>query len=185
MFILYAVIGGVLAGLAIGGRLGHLASVRLRWLPLAVLGLLVQLVLFTDAGWSLAGGLGPLVYAASTAAVLVVVIANLRVPGLALVAVGAAANLAAILANGGSMPADPAALASLGLTAGGATNSVVLADPALRPLTDIFAMPPWLPLANVFSIGDVRIGAGIAIAIAASMRRRPAGDRKPAEDAVR
>ena len=171
MFILYAIVAGVVAGFALGGRLEPLASVRLRWRPLAIAGLVAQLALFTEAGASLAGRLGPLVYVASTAAVLLVVLVNLRVPGLPLVAAGAAANLAAIVANGGSMPADPAALASLGLTPGGATNSVVLADPALRPLTDIFALPAWLPLANVFSVGDVLIGIGVAVAIALSMRR--------------
>ena len=171
MFILYAIVAGVIAGYALGGRLEHLATVGFRWLPLAVVGLIAQVALFTDAGWSLAGSLAPAIYVASTAAVLAVVLANLRVAGVALVAAGAASNLAAILANGGSMPADPAALASLGLTAGGATNSVVVADPALRPLTDIFALPAWLPFANVFSLGDILIGIGIAIAVAASMRR--------------
>ena len=31
-------------------------------------------------------------------------------------------------------------------------------------------MPAWMPLSNVFSIGDVLIGAGVAVAIAAAMR---------------
>ena len=40
------------------------------------------------------------------------------------------------------MPADPSALArSAGFEATGYTNSIVVADPALRPLTDIFAIP--------------------------------------------
>ena len=50
-------------------------------------------------------------------------------------------------------------------------NSVVLADPALRPLSDIFALPAWLPFANIFSIGDVLIGIGVAVVIAVAMRR--------------
>ena len=69
------------------------------------------------------------------------------------------------------MPADPDALASLGKDVGpGYTNSVVVSDPVVRPLTDIFAMPAWMPFANVFSIGDVLIAVGIAIAIAVGMR---------------
>ena len=71
------------------------------------------------------------------------------------------------------MPASPAALAALGLGVGGNTNSVLVAEPALAPLTDVFALPAWLPMANVFSIGDVLIGLGVAIAIAAGMRRQP------------
>lgn len=68
------------------------------------------------------------------------------------------------------MPADPEALASLGKPVEDAANSIVAADPALWFLTDLFAMPTWLPLANVFSIGDVLIGVGIAVAVAAGMR---------------
>ena len=65
-------------------------------------------------------------------------------------------NLAAIVANGGYMPADPGAIAALGqATRTRYSNSVVVDHPALRPLTDIFALPPWVPFANVFSIGDV------------------------------
>jgi hypothetical protein len=178
MFILYAVVIGIVGGLATGGSLDRLGAFRIRWAPLAIAGLAVQLVLFTPVGEALGSDAASVVYVASTAAVLVVVIRNLRVAGLALVALGASLNLVAIVANGGSMPADPEAIASLGRTAdGGISNSVVMADPALRPLTDIFALPDWLPLANVFSIGDVLIGIGVAIAIAIAMRPpRPTPD---------
>jgi hypothetical protein len=72
------------------------------------------------------------------------------------------------------MPADPRAMAMAGLEpAAGPSNSIVLAEPALRPLTDVFALPAWVPLANVFSIGDVLIGLGVAVAIAAAMRATP------------
>ncbi len=53
----------------------------------------------------------------------------------------------------------------------GYTNSIELAAPALRPLTDLFALPAWLPFANVFSVGDVLIGLGVATTIALAMRR--------------
>jgi len=70
------------------------------------------------------------------------------------------------------MPASPDALARLGATVGsGYSNSREVTAPALAPLTDIFALPAWLPFANVFSIGDVLIGAGVAVAIVAAMRR--------------
>jgi hypothetical protein len=174
MFILYAVVAGIVIGYLLGGRLDRLASLTIRGWPIALAGLLVQIVLFTDLGSTIAGDAAPSIYLLSTAAVLVVVLLNLRVPGLALVAVGALSNLAAIVANGGRMPADPDALASLGDEIGdGYSNSIILADPALRPLTDIFAMPAWMPFANIFSIGDVLIAIGVAVAIAAAMRGRP------------
>ena len=172
MFILYGLGAGIVLGYGLGGRLDGLAAIRFRWPWLVALGLAVQLVIFTPAGDAFVGAAGPALYVASTAMVLAAIVANLRLPGLPLVAAGALLNLAAIVANGGRMPADPAALASLGVTnVGAATNSVIAPDPALRPLTDLFALPPWLPLANVFSIGDVLIGLGLAAAVAVAMRR--------------
>jgi hypothetical protein len=99
------------------------------------------------------------------------VLRNIAIPGVAIIAIGAACNLTAIVTNGGRMPADPAAVAAAGIDIGGITNSATVADPAFRPLTDIFALPAWLPFANIFSIGDVLIGIGVAATIALAMRR--------------
>jgi len=171
MLILWALPIGLVVGLVLGGRLERLGRLHFRWPWLAVGGLLVQVALFTGTGFAAAGSLAPAIYVLSTLAVLVAVLRNLAIPGMAIVAVGAAANLVAIVANGGSMPADPAALATAGLDAGGHTNSVVLQHPALGFLTDIFAVPSWVPLANVFSVGDVLIAVGIGVAIAATVRK--------------
>jgi hypothetical protein len=170
---LAAIAIGLLAGVALGGRPERLGELSFRWLPLAVAGLLVQVCLFSTPLGDLAGPLGPPLYVASTAAVLVVVLRNVAIPILAVVALGSAANLAAVVANGGYMPADPSAAASLGQTAGSYSNSAIVTDPALRPLTDIWATPAWMPFANVFSVGDVLIAIGVAVTIALAMRRRP------------
>jgi len=170
MFILYAIPLGIIAGYLLGGRLERLGTIRFRWAPLALLGLAVQVALFTEPLASSVGEAGPPIYVASTALVLVAVLRNLDIPGVAIVALGAAANLLAIVANGGFMPADPDALASIGGIAPGYSNSSVVADPALEPLTDIFAIPAWVPFANVFSVGDVLIGIGVALTIAIGMR---------------
>lgn len=177
MFMLYALPVGLLAGFVLGGRLEGLATLRLGWAPVAVLALLVQVLLFSSPLGEAAGAAGPAVYVASTAAVLAVVVRNIRLPGLAVVALGAVSNLAAIVANGGYMPADPGAVALAGLDPSGYNNSIITANPILRPLTDLFALPAGVPLANVFSIGDVLIGAGIACTIALAMRRR--GEVRP------
>jgi hypothetical protein len=162
---------GIVLGWLTGGSLSGLQRLRFALAPLAVGGLLVQVLLFTPAGDEIAGALAPAAYVASTAAVFVAVLRNLRLSGMPIVAVGSLSNLVAIVANGGSMPADPAALVSAGLVGtGDHTNSVVLADPTLGPLTDIFAVPAGLPFANVFSVGDVLIGLGIAVVIAGVMR---------------
>ena len=172
MFILYAIPIGIVAGYLLGGRLDRLGDIRFRWGWLAIGGLIAQVVLFSPPAADIVGAAGPPLYVASTAAVFVAVVRNWRIPGLALVALGAASNLAAIAANGGVMPASPDAVAVLGTESGpGFSNSVVMADPALRPLTDIFALPGWVPFANVFSVGDVLIGVGVATVIALGMRR--------------
>jgi hypothetical protein len=160
----------MIVGVLLRGRLERLSNLHFRWPWLAIGGLLVQAALFTEAGFAAAGSLAPAIYVVSTAAVLVAVLRNWAMPGMAIVALGALSNLAAILANGGSMPADIGALGTAGLAAGGHTNSVVLEHPALQPLTDIFAVPAWVPFANVFSVGDVLIAIGIAWAIVATMR---------------
>ena len=181
MFMLWAIPIGILLGLLARGRLEGLAALRLRWAWLAVAGLLVQVVLFSETGNELAGAYGPAIYVASTLAVFVAVVRNLRVTGMPLVALGSLSNLVAISANGGFMPADPAALQAAGLDGPGShTNSIVLENPAFEPLTDIFAIPASLPLANVFSAGDVLLGIGIVVVIVAAMRRRVPPSTSPA-----
>lgn len=180
MFILYAILIGVLIGALAGGRLEGLARLEFRWGPLILAGLLVQVILFADPVAERIGALGPPIYVASTAAVLAGVLRNYRIVGMAVVALGAVCNMAAILANGGFMPVSAEALAAQGRsTATIYSNSRYLESPNLAPLTDIFAMPHWLPFANVFSVGDLLIGIGIALAIVWAMR----GARDAARDA--
>jgi Family of unknown function (DUF5317) len=173
VFVLLAVPIGVVIGFLIGGRLERLSQIRFEWGWLALAGLGVQIVLFsTSLAEGLSPGVGEAIYVASTGAVLIAVWRNLAVPGLALVAVGAISNLAAVVANVGVMPTTAEALATAGLRPDDAfSNSAVLEDPSLAPLTDIFAIPAGLPFANVFSIGDVLIAVGIIVTIAIGMRR--------------
>ena len=172
MFMLYALVVGFGIGLLVGGTPRRLAEFELRWAPLALVGLAVQIVLFSGPVSGAVGDLGPLIYVASTLAVVAVVARNVTTArGFAIVALGAIANVAAIVANGGYMPVTPGALASSGhATAAGYSNSVAVARPAFEALVDRFALPAGLPFANVFSVGDALIGLGIVLVIAAAMR---------------
>ncbi len=172
VFILYAIPIGIIAGYLLGGRLEGLADIHFRWGWLAIAGLLVQVLLFAEPVAATVGAAGTPIYLASTAAVLVAVLRNVRIPGMPIVAIGAASNLLAIVVNGGVMPTSPEAVAALEPEAAGFSNSAVMSDPVLRPLTDIFTLPPWVPFANVFSIGDVLIGLGVVMVIALGMRRK-------------
>jgi Family of unknown function (DUF5317) len=172
VFPLYAVVIGLAIGTMLGGRISGLGRLRFRWAGLAVAGLLVQVALFAEPVAARIGGLGSPIYVASSVAVLVALLRNLDITGLRVVAVGAVSNLTAIVANGGSMPASPDALRALGKSVGETySNSTAAVDPILPGLTDIYAMPAWLPFANVFSIGDVLIGVGIVITVVVAMRR--------------
>ncbi len=91
---------------------------------------------------------------------IVGVAVNAGLPGIPLVAVGMVSNLAAILTNGGHMPALPSALHAAGHHFVQSRNSAMLSHPNLSWLVDRWAVPAWVPYGNVFSAGDVLIAAG-------------------------
>ena len=101
-----------LAGLAIGGRLGGLATLRFRWAWLAVARARAPgralLRAARVAGRRRRSGA---VRGFEPARCWPRSCATWRCPACRSIAVGAGCNLVAIVANGGSMPADPAALA--------------------------------------------------------------------------
>jgi hypothetical protein len=162
----------VVLGLAIvtvpiaGGRLAVLADVHIRWawmLPAALGVQIVAISVIPDAPSPVPGFLHVSSYALAAACLA----ANLRLPGLPMIALGGCLNLAAIAANGGVMPASARALAVAGLDAGSAAfeNSAVVVDGRLTWLGDVFAIPAAWPLSNVFSIGDILIGIGLMVGV--------------------
>jgi hypothetical protein len=81
-------------------------------------------------------------------------------------------NLVAILANGGRMPATPAAMEAAGLDFAVKHNSVAASEPNVGWLVDRFAAPDWVPLTNVYSVGDVVIALGAFALVFAAMGAR-------------
>jgi hypothetical protein len=172
VFLVAVVLVSALAVPLLGGRLGALLEVRLRhvWAIVAALGLEIAAIELPGLPDGLRAGL--LVAAYPILAVFLV--ANRRIPGMPLVALGGAMNLLAISVNGGIMPASPSALAGAGLPVGepGFHNSAVLPDPRLAFLGDVFFIPASWPLSNVFSVGDVLIALGVAWALHRICRSR-------------
>jgi hypothetical protein len=165
MIIVAGLVAVVASVLLLGGHISRLAEIRLRHPELVVIALVLQTVVISFIPDSLplaaSAGIHLLTYAIGAAFVWL----NRRIPGLWIIALGAGANLAAIAANGGEMPASRWAVATSGLptVTKGFKNSGAIAHARLAPLGDIFAVPRGWPLANVFSIGDVVLLIGAAV----------------------
>jgi uncharacterized protein DUF5317 len=165
---------GVLVALPLGGRLRTLGQIHVCWVGLIYLALAFQIAAFPGRSmpWTTPEGAAVRLWIASDTILLAVMLRNIRLPGVALVGVGLLMNLAAILANAGHMPVLPSALRDAGLHYSVSMNSKVIAHPALAWLVDRWAAPRWIPLANVFSAGDVVIAVGGFILALCVMRAR-------------
>ena len=146
--------------------------VRAAWcLPAA----LVAQVLVINVAPSLPRVVGVTVHLLSYGLAAWFLAVNRRLPGMPLVALGTASNAVTIALNGGVLPASASALAAAGWSPGTTefANSAVVASPRLAFLGDVFVTPSWVPFANVFSVGDVVISAGLVVLVLAVTRRRP------------
>jgi hypothetical protein len=174
MVLAEAAIAGILLGFLSGGRLGALGELRIRRVELVYAAILLQIAAFPSGilPWSTPDRIARGLWLVSFALLIGFAVANRAVRGVALVFTGLACNLAAVVANGGLMPASPHAIRAAGLTYRLHNNSLSTVDPHLAWLTDRWAVPEWIPLGNVFSIGDVLIAAGIIATIVIAMHGR-------------
>lgn len=175
MFVAFMSVVILLSAVATGGSFARLAQVRLRCSWLVMAALLVQILIteiVTDGPKALLIGLHLATYVAAGVAIWL----NRSVPGLVVVAIGAAMNAVTIALNDGTLPASAHALAAAGVVenAKDFQNSGVIAHPVLPWFGDIMATPSWLPFRNVISIGDIVILLGAAIMIHVITRTVPA-----------
>lgn len=182
----------IAAGLIGGGRLSRLASLRIRWAPLALSGLVLQVIVLSGR-WPFVLLLVSFVLLSAFA------IRNLGIAGFPLILIGVSLNFLVIGINAG-MPVTEHSLAASGQLStlqelihdGGAKHH--LAGPAdhLMFLGDVIAVPP--PIGQSASVGDVFTFAGVGWLIAAGMtghgaslvsRRRARADEVPLPEASR
>lgn len=158
---------------AFGGDLSRLARLRFRvwWLLGASLAVQILIISVWPDG---PAGLYRVLHLASYVGAFVFLWFNRQHGGLWLVGLGALSNFVVIAANKGVMPASRSALRTAGrpVVEGLFTNSTTVADAHLPFLGDVFAMPAWMPLANVFSIGDVGIALGVILVVHGVSRRQ-------------
>ena len=161
---------GVAVGYLRGGRLSQLSELKPRYAPLALVGLLLQLV-NPPGSW-------PLVLLITSFVLLTTfTLANIRIAGFAAILAGVVMNFAVIAINGG-MPVAREAIIASGqegtlaplLEHRGAKHHLAGPDDRLLFLGDVIAIPA--PVRQVISIGDLFTYGGVAVVIAGSMRRR-------------
>lgn len=169
--VLIVAVLAVLVGLVLGGRPSGLARLRLHAPLLLLAAAVVQLA---DAAL---GSSSPVPWAVTVGATTVLaglfVVLNLGLPGVGLMGLGLLLNAAVSLLNG-AMPVSHRAA-----QAAGVDWQLVTADPRHVPLDESTALgflgdviPVASPLhAEVVSVGDVLVAAGLALLLVAGMRR--------------
>jgi hypothetical protein len=179
MILFLGVFAGVLVGLLGGGRLDRIADLQLRGAWLFIAALALQVVAFPSGflPFELSDGVATALWLCSYALLVALACLNLGVRGFPIATAGMLANLAAVLANRGHMPALPSALADAGTPIEHLHNNSVVADHThLSWLIDRWGAPEWVPLANVYSVGDVLLALGTIAIVSAAMG---AGLRRP------
>lgn len=179
MIIFAVLLLSLAVALARGGSIYALGTLRVRFLWLFFVPLLLQLVIFTPLARFLGSdpGIPRLVYLVSMALGALALLLNRHLPGVLPIGVGLVSNLLVIALNGGFMPVSAAAREFAGMSAlDGRDNNVIPMTPGtvLWFLGDILPLPAWVPLANVFSVGDVLIALGGAYFIQRALVLPPA-----------
>jgi hypothetical protein len=178
MLLVLAAVACVVSVPLFGGRLARLAALDVRavWVALGAAGLQVWITQAPHGSHALHVAM----HLASYGLVAVFLVANRRLAGLPLLAVGAGLNVLAIATNGGVMPASAGALRIAGIdTSDGFANSAAVAHPHLLWLGDVIPVPgPW-PIGNVLSIGDLLIFAGALYLLHRQCGSRLALQRQP------
>lgn len=176
MLVGVVVVGAAAVALLAGGRWYDMTHEELRapgYVVLAVIAQVLGAVLadHTSAAWVYPTGL-----AISAVCALVFCIANIRVAGVPLVALGLVLN-AAVVARNGDMPVSIAAASRAGVstltvaTGNDPRHSIAGRDSTWRWLGDVIPVP--LPVSpEVVSVGDVLVAAGLGEFIVVTSRRR-------------
>ena len=175
-FVMLAIVSVPLAG----GRLGRLADLRVRAVWTVVAAMALQVVIIEVVQRAIPQAVASALHLVSYALAVWFVIANRRIRGLWIVALGGALNLVAITLNHGVMPASPEAARTAGIvkSADQFDNSAPTPGARVWFLGDVFAVPKRYPMANVFSGGDVILVIGFGVVLHAACDSRLSARRR-------
>ena len=159
-------------GLLAGGRPSGLSSLKVRWTPVALVGLASQLAPVPGHTWPL------VLLVVSFVLLTAFAIVNLRagVAGFLLILIGVLMNFTVIAVNHGMPVTREALVAShqqetlpILLSRPGAKHHLAAPGDRLLFLGDVIAVPP---LDQIVSLGDICAYAGVVWLVAAGMARR-------------
>ena len=174
MVLVLPVVVGIALALLARGDARRLASLRFRRIEVfyVAMGFQVLAFPFTFLPWHTSDGVGIALWLISYGLLVCGAIINRGMTGVPVIAAGMLANIVAVVANGGHMPALPSALRAAGLSLHVRYNSAPSAAPHLPWLVDRWAVPRFIHMGNVFSVGDVVIALGTVVLVYAAMGAR-------------
>ncbi len=174
MVLALPVVAGIMLALLARGDIRRLASLRFRRIELFYVAMAMQVLAFpfTFLPWHTSDGVARALWLVSYGLLVCGAFVNRKVTGVPVIAAGMVVNIAAVVANGGHMPALPSALRAAGLGLHAHFNSEVSATPHLPWLVDRWAVPRFVHAGNVFSVGDVVIALGAIVLVFTAMGAR-------------
>jgi hypothetical protein len=167
------VLAGLLLGKLAGGRISRIGSARIRFWPLVFLALAIQLLIFLPF-FQWPQTVVAILYSLSMGLLFVFGLLSIRLPGMVIIILGLLLNLLAISFNGGFMPADAEAYASVGkgstakaLQENQVVNNLRLMtdQTKLNGLGDRIPLPFPMGLGSVISAGDIVLLVGLLVLI--------------------
>jgi hypothetical protein len=173
LFIIYAIIIGILIGYIRGGNLKWITNKAMKYVWLIFCSIAIQLVIFSSLPFI---KLSPdyiiaALHLVSYTLIIIFILFNIKIPGIAIVGFGSFLNFLVIFLNGGFMPSVSSDLIkNFGKNTIDKNITTMSKHTYLPWLGDIFHLPAWLPLTNNFSIGDIIVALGVCIYFSLNMK---------------
>src|SRR2546427_5807670 len=155
-----AVAAGLLVGLAFGGDVRRIASIRVRWFAL----LLVAFALRLLGGVPLGEANQRLSYVISLFILVAFTLVNWKVTAAPLATIGIALNAIVVALHQGAMPVSSQAIELGGFRGAGDALHIATADAS--PFGDVIPIPPF----GIYSVGDLLLASAAFIFVVDSMR---------------